>query len=344
MSIRYQVQEQGENVYFQTVADLVSTTDGDLQSDLDSIKQILPEVYVGTDEPTVKTPKIWIDPSIGTLETFYNKNLLINSNFLSPVNQRGFTTYANNQYTIDRWYYTNGTISNFTILEGEGVSFTGDLVQYIEIDNSIIGKPVSLSAYANNFDVVLAWENIIVSTELQENTNFGLQYNETLQALMFVLHSVNTTFQATFQAVKLELGTHVTDYVPEKVSTEVVNCLRYYYKVQQNNTDCNYALGVSNSNYLVYFPYKFPVFMRIVPTFSFGGNFRCYGGGATIPSFNLSKIEYSPAAPPQLMYNGVMTVTLMGTRENLSQPTGQIYSLNGTTANSYIAFDAEYYV
>lgn len=311
MSIRYQVQEQGENVYFQTVADLVSTTDGDLQSDLDSIKQILP-----------------------------NKNLLINSNFLSPVNQRGFTTYANNQYTIDRWYYTNGTITNFTILEGEGVSFTGDLVQYIEIDNSIIGKPVSLSAYANNFGVVLAWENIIVSTELQENTNFGLQYNETLQALMFVLHSDNTTFQAA----KLELGTHVTDYVPEKVGTEVVNCLRYYYKVKQNNTDCNYVLGVANSNELVYFPYKFPVYMRIVPTFSLGGNFRCYGGGATIPSFNLKKLEYSPAAPPQLMYNGVMTVTLMGTRLDFSQITGQIYSLNGTNANSYIAFDAEYYV
>ena len=61
------------------------------------------------------------------------ENLLDNSDFRNPVNQRGKTSYTGNGYTIDRWKLSANTLNvgsdGITLVAGD--SFSAELTQYI---------------------------------------------------------------------------------------------------------------------------------------------------------------------------------------------------------------------
>lgn len=60
-------------------------------------------------------------------------NLLDNSYFVKPINQRGQTTYTGNQYTIDRWR-TYSSTAEITVNDGYITLITSALLQYLDIN------------------------------------------------------------------------------------------------------------------------------------------------------------------------------------------------------------------
>lgn len=86
------------------------------------------------------------------------RNLLDNSDFRNPVNQRGQTSYAVSGYTIDRWCLGSGSLT----INSNSISINnGFLVQYIEhLDTT---KEYTL-AYCNNG--VIAVQSNPIRTDL----------------------------------------------------------------------------------------------------------------------------------------------------------------------------------
>ena len=121
MAINYRVQENGETVHFETEASVTLTSDGsNVQTELENIQTSLKKI-----------------PS---------PNLLINTDFTNPVNQRRATNIVTNRYFIDRWYKISGDFITVAISSVYGLSIKGiSIGQYIEFPNSL-GKTISASA------------------------------------------------------------------------------------------------------------------------------------------------------------------------------------------------------
>lgn len=107
-------------------------------------------------------------------------NLLVNWDFVHPVNQGGQTTWQNvNEYTVDRWKLTSGSAS----LGASGLTLNGTLTQTLE---TAIGQTA------------------IGSALLSEGSMISPTYNDSTKTF-----SITATGQ-TIKAVKLEIGSYQT--------------------------------------------------------------------------------------------------------------------------------------
>ena len=119
-------------------------------------------------------------------------------------------------------------------------------------------------------------------------------------------------------------------------------CLRYYWRIQQTNSDFNYfGGGIANAASNTYFTINLPVYMRDFPELGYGGNFQCYGGNGNFPIGSLAESPFTSTTDP--IDDQTSTYTLMVVRNGGSQTAGHVYNLNGTTPGSYIEFDSEIY-
>lgn len=217
------------------------------------------------------------------------RNLLDNSDFRNPVNQRGSTTYTKSAwggYTIDRWaaYASNCTV---TILE-DGVNLSGSIYQPIgsEIAKKYDGKTVTMAAKING-DVYCAHGQVSLTGNYSAAVHLDTPYGyirvtcETTKAMFFVLN--NTTAAAVEWAALIE-GEYTTEtlpeYQPKGYGAELAECQRYYYQLPYNNT---VLLGTSGSGDGVgaRINIPLPVTMRVNPSVgAFVVNVGYYGGTA----------------------------------------------------------------
>ena len=201
-----------------------------------------------------------------------NNNILINSNFANPVNQRGIESPVVNSdanasfYTIDRWemYGTGKLIIN----DGESITLenTGNLslYQYIENSELLEGKKVALSAKVNgkiysNVDTVnqsggKAVIRVYDDSGVQQCAIY-LQYMSNKNAYRVVVGVDNTS--VTVEWIKLELGEMASPYVPRTYEKELQLCQRYYQKIYVNDTPSDIQTG-----YLRFVP-QIPCEMRL---------------------------------------------------------------------------------
>ena len=178
--------------------------------------------------------------------TISNPNLLINSDFRNPVNQRGNTTYTANEtkthvYTIDRWRFkdTKNTltvtvkensvhISNVSSSEVlfqqcfEDVLPTGDYTASIKV-TSITGNvrmfTQSYSEYLVSGINTYTWE------DLANNNQFIL--------------AIGANSSIEIEYIKFEVGTIATAFSPRLYAEELVLCRRYYKKYRHT-----YLIGI----------------------------------------------------------------------------------------------------
>lgn len=179
-----------------------------------------------------------------------NLNLLDNSDFTNPVNQRnGSGTISASGYFIDRWKLVSGTVQ----ITANGLVLNGIISQILE---NAVGTDVTASASAG--------------TASYDNSTKTFTLTATGQTITWA---------------KLEKGSVATPYVPKGYEAELSECLRFYYQVASVRT-----FGQQHTGAGTYVNIILPQVMRVSPTMSAPGEWTIRFNGmdkkATVSSVN----------------------------------------------------------
>ena len=197
-------------------------------------------------------------------------NLLDNSDFTNPVNQRGATSYSSQwAYSIDRWYLPGSTVP---VTVGEGYVSFNAADQFIgkAITNGYYTLAVKLldgrifvgSAYytAGVSSTMLA-NNGVVDGYLMGDAGSGNHPRLRIQtvsgeALSFVWAAL---YEGAYDASTLPA------YQPKGYAAELAECMRYYQIIPEQ-TSCAFSAYAQSEKYFAS-SINFPQ-MRITPTVS----------------------------------------------------------------------------
>ena len=198
------------------------------------------------------------------------RNLLDNSDFRNPVNQRGQTSYSGNGNTIDRWNIFSGEgLSDVTLTVNDG---------YITIESphaySGIGQNIPIKDGVYTFAYKVKDGGIIISNGWY-STSIGAYHVEMYVGTGGVL---NLEWAALYE------GTYTADnlppYVPKGYAAELAECRRYFYRIK--NTRANgfsiFCWGLAESESKFYPQIAIPFGMRedVVASISHNADLRAY--------------------------------------------------------------------
>ena len=185
---------------------------------------------------SMKANKEYVDSNIAYLS---NPNLLINSDFRNPVNQRGNTSYSYSgssvTYTIDRWCINyNSTItvnSGYVTLTGN--TATNNYWNHV-LEHSLSGTftlSVSIKNTSGGTGYVFASNNN-GDTERMTLTNGVHSITFNMDGLCKVgFCSLKTGMKSDVEWVKLEYGNRATPFIPRQYAEELMLCQRYHRRV-----------------------------------------------------------------------------------------------------------------
>ena len=207
-------------------------------------------------------------------------NLLDNSDFRNPVNQRRQTTYSGAGYSIDRWL-SHSNLSSIVIEDG-GISITskaenyGYFQQRLEV-KPLLGKKLTFAVKTKNGLHIITGD--CPTTVTDETVQFGGGMFDGFRTYMR-LAPENIAFQ-----IRIDAGATVTlewaalyegeytaetlpEYQPKGYGNELRECMRYCFVTNYNGT--NYTVGMTNivntTTANCFIPY--PVPLRANPTIS----------------------------------------------------------------------------
>lgn len=173
------------------------------------------------------------------------RNLLDNSNFAVPVNQRGATTYTGETlddfvYSIDRWVI-EGTA---TIITPESAKTLQDYAKYIEVNGSLVqifSAGISEVGDSLTFAACDTDGNIYCVSAATETYELVVDENERIGFIpLFALDDADKgkfngftfLFSGRWRWAALYSGTYTADtlppYVPKGYALEYLECSRYY--------------------------------------------------------------------------------------------------------------------
>ena len=205
----------GAGIYPLTTADQVILADG---SRLEKDGRISADSAANSAKLGGKAPEYYIQP----------RNLLDNSDFRKPVNQRGQTDYTSNGYTIDRWELYTGAV---------GVSSLG----YITTSGQMYQK----IAIPTDKEYTFAIENdagIALVTGIPANGIHSATLGNALIKLATIDEYVEVVIEPSeghnvagaYWAALYE-GSYTADtlppYVPKGYATELAECRRYAKRI-----------------------------------------------------------------------------------------------------------------
>lgn len=266
----------------------------------DHLNHIEDGIVAAADAETLggKAPAYYLQP----------RNLLDNSDFTNPVNQRGQSSYSGNFVrSIDRWLAAEGASGSVSVeIEDGGITFTTSgggivyLIQRFEKGYLDLSKQHTIVAYMA--DGTVSVDGYIDTSE------------ETMDG-------VNVTFPSgsKIKCVALYEGVYTADtlppYVPKGYGAELAECQRYYFEIPFGGA---FIFRKRNEGADVYAafeicpPIVFPTRMRIVPTVTLsyditdgeaksGGPLSCTTGSCSMPNvgvpingwFDLNKVVAS---------------------------------------------------
>lgn len=174
-----------------------------------------------------------------------NPNLLDNTNFFNPINQRNQTSYSNTdaapKYSIDRWQVLGGTfdVSTRTYTSNSTLGPYGNQFrQYIPLGDISIGDTITVSSVINNTKYVFTTtvpqygDTVTNAPFLLETTwgGFKIITREEQHAVLLTM-VVNVSQSITVDWIKMELGNFATPYVAKGYGAELAECLRYFQRV-----------------------------------------------------------------------------------------------------------------
>ena len=215
-------------IYPLTTADQVILADG---TRLEKDGKINVNVANSADSAKLggKAPEYYLQP----------RNLLDNSDFRNPVNQRGATSYSGTTYTIDRWWIQTDTgtasIGNNGLTLATNDSTSCKIMQYVEkLD---INKVYTFVIKDTSENVYLI--HSVPNGRNEEKTSFGSMIVNTT--------NLNNENKSAF-SISLDLGTTITliwaalyegsytadtlpPYVPKGYAAELAECRRYAKRI-----------------------------------------------------------------------------------------------------------------
>lgn len=175
----------------------------------------------------------------------YAHNLLDNSDFRNPVNQRGITSGASiaaYSYSIDRWSNQTSEARSFTLsASGIGLPVATTLIQKIE--NIQAGKVVTFAIKPSDGAIATLTGTVEYASDgawmrlASINHSFGDMYIDTMNGVVNV--AVYNTKVITIQWAALYEGTYtaetIPEYQPKGYGAELAECQRYYQIRSANN-------------------------------------------------------------------------------------------------------------
>ena len=172
--------------------------------------------------------------STGSVATTSNPNLLINSNFRNPVNQRGQTTYNKYwAYTIDRWILRNSEddpTSKLTVNSNSISICRGDITQIVEVpayvpeSNYTISISMDGTVYTATTNVLYVDGDGVWGEYIGNSVSYDISRSSNS-----IIFSIGAYESVNIEWVKLEVGSEATEYVPKSYVEELNECRRYYY-------------------------------------------------------------------------------------------------------------------
>lgn len=221
--------------------------------------------------------------ALANLPTISNPNLLINSDFRNPINQRDKISYSipDNTYTIDRWKVLS---KKATLYVNDGYiklsSISGPSYFIQKGENIPINDYITVSINAKSLTGVL---NVYVGSESIEE-HFSIYsagittYTTTVKFPDFIQLNIEAIGDASVELywAKVEQGTVATPFVPRLYGEELMLCQRYAYAWKPiDHYTLAYHIFKSNSN-SINFSVQLPFVMRVSPSLSvLGGGVSC---------------------------------------------------------------------
>lgn len=286
---------EGDNAIVKAIRDYIDT---DVKATVDKNKELVHE-----NNEIVKDIQTNVGDRLDVVPQLSNPNLLINSYFLKPINQRGSTNYNEwGKYTIDRWINRTKSVE----IQSDGILITmdaqyGSIAQIFEDVSIFKNKTVTLSGELEVIegnvysDLNVADSNSNGHINCYKSFDIGQHSfsvtstldNDISKLTLGIINRIEGTSKVKLKWLKLELGSVATPFTPRNIGEELALCQRYYY--QWSNERARYRADGINTNQLI-FTVPLPTTMRIAPTLdnSFAIN---QIGGANISDFTFGCVN-----------------------------------------------------
>ena len=259
-----------------TAADLnaLSNTGGDLTGEL----RMNGQPISGLNPPTSDTQAANMGFVNQQVKKAAPRNLLDNSDFTNPVNQRGKKSYSEKGYYLDRWL-CNNTRTTVTINDG-----------YINIAASSEGNGYLRQTLPKDLDGIYTLAicargtgqgQIYSSRDTKANDKLVFTTTSDWAVYTLVVDTSDTEYvpnQVSIAAVKSENidvkwialyeGEYTAEtlpkYQPKGYAAELAECQRYYYRITASWKWITMGICISETQAM--FTFKFPQPMRAYPT------------------------------------------------------------------------------
>ena len=198
-----------------------------------------------------KAPEYYIQP----------RNLLDNSDFRNPVNQRAITSADVSAwtYSIDRWKVEDDTLT--ISVETDGIHLTASsrawFAQWIQMSNNDVGKTFTLAYGLSDGSIIMASGTM---PDASEWTEFITGANDAAQIRVacFENRKITVGFNPKSNLVikwaALYEGSYTADtlppYVPKGYAAELAECQRYFERIGQsgaNRGNASMLMAVGNA-------------------------------------------------------------------------------------------------
>ena len=174
-----------------------------------------------------KAPEYYLQP----------RNLLDNSDFRNPVNQRGRTSYSGIWvYSIDRWctWLDASNPATVSVVSGGITPFPGMVIQRIESKYIDSSKTYTLAAMTGYGLLVLSGK-VTSATQSSTNNNNGIYFDFNTDSDTYQFTLAGLTSASKFIWAALYEGSYTADtlppYVPKGYTAELAECRRYAKRI-----------------------------------------------------------------------------------------------------------------
>lgn len=203
-------------------------------------------------------------------------NLLDNSDFTNPVNQREATDYTSRGGCIDRWKIWDDNNQQAMSVGASGIYIKGQFYQILLNEVAPVGETYTFSVKAGGRNVMS-----ITGVQIQQRFDDVLLTLGTDASGKYTQVTIDTTNSGlVFLWAKLEKGNKATDWHPRGFTEELAICQRFFVRYSGKSRAANIVCGKGLTSDLAMFTLALPSNMRIVPTMS--GNYKMSDGSFAI--------------------------------------------------------------
>lgn len=241
----------GAGIYPLTTADQVILADG---SRLEKNGKINVDSAAESSKLGGKAPEYYLQP----------RNLLDNSDFRNPVNQRGAISKTNNGYFIDRWIiFSQDEAKRVTSIDSNGLTTAGGSAVRQLVQAELVPKDEG--------------EYTFVVCRSDGHIEFPGKWKDSNGNLICPISNAGTYIWAALYEGNYTVDT-LPPYVPKGYAAEFAECRRYYKRFTSPNSAIICAGYVTARTKCIYINALDNYPMRIVkPSCSFSGNITVRG-------------------------------------------------------------------